>query len=70
MKTAEEYAVELVAEGAQSYAEADIDEDCELGGDTDNLRKAIRLACDMARTVGVNPEAFRAWYEQHREEKS
>jgi hypothetical protein len=55
-KTIEEYAVALVAEGAESYAEDDTDENGELAS-TDDLRAAIRLACDIAHAIRDNPAA-------------
>jgi hypothetical protein len=55
------YAITLVGECAESGAEDDMDEDGELNSTAD-LRTAVSLACDMARTIRNNPDAFMAWY--------
>lgn len=55
------YAVTLVGKYAESGAEDDMDEDGELNSATDH-RQAVRLACDMARIIRDNPDAFMAWY--------
>jgi hypothetical protein len=67
------YAIELVADGAESHAEDDLDEDDRFaepdGGEDegdDPHGDAIGLACDMARMISRNPTAFLAWYSEHR----
>lgn len=61
MNDIEQYAVNLVGEGAASYAEDDIDE----GGafaDRDDWKLARALGLRMGTTIKNNPEAFLAWY--------
>lgn len=64
------YAIELVADGAESHAEDDLDEDGRFDdgddGTTDEHGDAIGLACDMARMISRNPTAFLAWYSEQR----
>lgn len=58
-KTVEEYAIDLVVEGAESYAEDDMDENGELDN-TDDLRAAITLAIDIAHAIRANPHTVLA----------
>lgn len=61
MTDIEAYAVNLVAAGAESVAEDDMDEDGEFGNE-DDWRTAADLGVKMARAIKDNPEAFLAWY--------
>jgi hypothetical protein len=58
MKTIEEYAIELVANGAESYAEDDMNEDDEIA--QEDLRPAIKLAVKIAWAIRANPDAVLA----------
>jgi hypothetical protein len=59
MKTIDEYAVDLVAAGAESFAEDDLNESDEITDE--NHEEACDLAVRMAQTIRENPEAFHAW---------
>lgn len=61
MNEMEKYAVRLVAEGAESTAEDDTDEDGVFASE-DDWRGAGDLGVKMARAIKNNPEAFLAWY--------
>lgn len=61
MNDIETYAVKLVAEGAESSAEDDLDEDG-VFDDEDDWREAGDLGVKMARAIGDNAEAFLGWY--------
>jgi hypothetical protein len=61
MNDIEKYAVKLVAEGAESVAEDDLDEDGEFENE-DDWRTASDLGVKMARTIADNPEALLGWY--------
>lgn len=61
MKTVEEYAIELVVEGAQHVAEDDTNESEEIA-DADH-QAACDLALDMAKAIRENPRAFTEWCE-------
>jgi hypothetical protein len=57
----EDYAIELVHEGAAHCAQDDLDE----SGTFDNKqdwRDACKLAAEMAQVIARNPEAFLRWY--------
>jgi hypothetical protein len=61
VKSVEEYAIELVVEGAQHVAEDDTNESGEIGdGDHED---ACDLALDMAKAIRDNPRAFAEWCE-------
>jgi hypothetical protein len=57
-KTIEEYAVDLVVDGATSFAEDDMNEDGEIADE--NHRAACDLAEEMARAIRDNPQAVLA----------
>lgn len=59
--TVDDYALKMLYEGAESYAEDDMDESGELDGE-DDLADAIRLTIDMAHAIRDNPVAFRTWF--------
>lgn len=61
MDAIETYAVNLVACGAESYAEDDIDEEGEFTDEQD-WRTAADLGVKMARAIKDNPDAFHGWY--------
>lgn len=61
MTEIEKYAIKLVAEGAESTAEDDMDEDGVFASE-DEWRGAGDLGVKMARAINNNPEAFLAWY--------
>lgn len=61
MNDIEKYAINLVATGAESVAEDDIDEDGEFADEAD-WRTAADLGVKMARTIKKNPESFFVWY--------
>jgi hypothetical protein len=56
---AEEYAVKLIADGGESTAEDDLNEDGEC--DDAEHDRAVVLACAMAWTIGNNANSFLAW---------
>jgi hypothetical protein len=58
----DDYALKLLHEGAQSYAEDDIDESGELDNE-DDLPLAIKQAISMAHAIRDNPASFRVWVE-------
>lgn len=60
MKTIEEYAIELVVEGARSVAEDDLNEDEAIA--EEDHQPACKLALNMARAIEDNPDAFAQWY--------
>jgi len=59
MKTVEEYAVDLVCDGAESHAEDDIDEDGELTALEHEV--AVDLAMRIIRALRAHPEALVRW---------
>lgn len=59
MKSVKEYAIDLLVDGAISYAEDDIDEEGELLN-ADDLRAAIRLTIDIAYAIRANPQTVLA----------
>lgn len=61
---AERYAIQMVADGAESHAEDDLNEDGALSDAEHD--EAMTLGCSMARVIADNPEAFMAWYAEHR----
>lgn len=61
MNEIEKYAINLVATGAESVAEDDIDEEGEFAQE-DDWRSAADLGVKMARTIKNNPTAFYDWY--------
>jgi hypothetical protein len=61
MDDTEKYAVDLVASGAESVAEDDIDEEGHFENE-DDWRTASDLGVKMARTIKNNPTAFYDWY--------
>lgn len=69
MNAIEEYAVRLVATGAEFVAEDDMDEEGEFEDEADG-RAAAALGVRMARTIRNNPEAFLGWYRFQLEEKA
>lgn len=58
MKTIEEYAVELVADGAESFAEDDMNENEDIADD--DHQAACGLALKIARAIKANPQAVLA----------
>ncbi len=54
--TVEEYAIDLVASGAESVAEDDLNEDGEVA-DEDH-QKACNLAIDIAHAIRDNPDVI------------
>ena len=58
VKTIEEYAVELVVEGARNLAEDDLNEDGDIADD--DHQPACKLALDIARAIDANPAAVLA----------
>lgn len=60
MKTIEEYAIELVVEGARHVAEDDLNESADIA--QDDHQPACDLALDMARAINANPAAFVQWF--------
>lgn len=54
LKTIEEYAVELVADGAESFAEDDLNEDGEIAND--QHEQACDLAIEIAHAIKAQPE--------------
>lgn len=62
MKTIEEYAVDLVASGAEDSAEDDLNESEEIA-DSEH-QAACDLAIGMAHAIRDNGPAFIAWYEE------
>lgn len=61
MDKIEKYAVDMVASGAQSFAEDDMDEDGEFA-DPAAWRTAVDLGVGMALMIKANPEGFLNWY--------
>lgn len=55
MKTIEEYAIELVVQGAQHVAEDDLNEDEDIA--QEDHEAACKLALDIARAIKANPAA-------------
>lgn len=55
MKTIEEYAIELVADGAESLAEDDMNEDGDIAEEDHDA--AMDLALRIARGIRANPAA-------------
>ncbi|MFJ8690200.1 hypothetical protein [Micromonospora wenchangensis] len=53
MKTVEEYAIDLVVDGATSFAEDDMNEDDEIADD--KHQEACRLAEKIARAIRDDP---------------
>lgn len=58
MKTIEEYAIDLVTDGAESVAEDDLNEDGEIA-DEDH-EAAMDLAIEIAHAIKANPRAVLA----------
>jgi hypothetical protein len=59
----EKYAISLVAEGGEFYAEDDTDEGEVFAlNEEQKFRDAVVLGVNMARAVKKNPESFLAWY--------
>lgn len=58
MKTIDEYAIDLAAEGIQSHAEDDLNEDGEIADDEHEA--AVALALGIARAIRANPDAVLA----------
>lgn len=56
----EMYAIQMVADGAESHAENNLNEDGELS-DAEH-EAAMSLGCAMARAIADNPASFMAWY--------
>ncbi len=56
--TIEEYAIQLVTDGAESYAEDDMNEEGEVADE--DLRPAIKLAVKIAHAIRANPQAVLA----------
>lgn len=54
MKTVEEYAIDLVADGAESHAEDDLNEDGEIADD--QHQDACDLAFRIAQAIRANPD--------------
>lgn len=65
MKTIEEYAIELVADGAISLAEDDMNEEDEIA-DGDH-QEACRLAEKIARAIRANPADVLALAVRHQD---
>jgi hypothetical protein len=61
-QTVEEYAVGLVADGARSFAEDDLNEDGEIAEVLHD--DAVELALDLARAIGGHRAEFIAWARQ------
>jgi hypothetical protein len=61
MTEIEQYAVTLVADGAESLAEDDIDEDGDFADRRDWV-EAAELGVSMARAIKDNPDEFLDWY--------
>jgi hypothetical protein len=59
VKTIEQYAAELVADGAESHAEDDLNEDGEVN-EPDHLA-ACALALDIVRAIRARPDELIAW---------
>jgi hypothetical protein len=59
VKTIEEYAIDLVVDGARSVAEDDLNEDGEIA-DGDH-EAACDLALDIARAIGEHSAEVLAW---------
>jgi hypothetical protein len=57
-KTIEEYAVDLVVDGATSFAEDDMNEDGEVADE--NHQDACDLALEIAKAIRDNPQAVLA----------
>lgn len=55
MKSIEEYAIDLVASGAESHAEDDMNEDGEIAND--DHQAAVDLAVEIAQAIRANPES-------------
>ena len=61
MKTVEEYAIDLVVDGAEHSAQFDMNESGDIGdGDWED---AVRFALDMAKAIRENPRSFTDWAE-------
>lgn len=60
-KSVEEYAIDLVVEGADHVATDDTNESGEIGGK--DHQAACDLALDMAKAIKDNPQAFAEWCE-------
>jgi hypothetical protein len=58
MKSIQEYAIELVAYGAESFAEDDLNEDGEVADDDHGA--ACDLAIKIAHAIKANPAAVLA----------
>lgn len=65
MNKIEKYAVDLVASGAESLAEDDLDEDGVFADEAD-WRKAADLGVAMARVIKNSPRSFLTWYKVNR----
>lgn len=61
VKTVEEYAIELVVEGAQHVAEDDTNENGDIADGAHSA--ACDLALDMAKAIKDNPRSFAEWCE-------
>lgn len=61
MTKIEHYAVSVVASGAESHAEDDMDEDGEFEREED-WRAAADLGVEMALAISANRESFLAWF--------
>lgn len=59
MKTIEEYALDAVANGAESYIEDDIDENGDLASNADHAA-ACKLGLAIVRAIRANPDAILA----------
>jgi len=63
MEPLENYAIGLVADGAESVAEDDLCETEEAEAlSEEDWRTACDLGVKMARAIGDNRESFLAWY--------
>lgn len=58
MKTIEEYAIQLVADGAESFAEDDLNENEDIANG--DHQAACDLALKIVRAIKANPQAVLA----------
>jgi hypothetical protein len=68
VKTIDEYAIELVTDGAESVAEDDLNEDEDIA--EDEHEEACVLAIEMAHAIENNQAAFLAWFQSVRPVKA
>lgn len=68
LMTAKQYAVALVARGAESTAEDDLNDNGDVT-DADH-EKAMDLAIDLAHAIHNHPDEFLAWAKPHLPERS